>query len=50
MLAIIFLFCWSAFFHSVQLYKNLAPTRDFTGVVKMDTLKLYLNSGHSPNG
>lgn len=50
MLAIIILFCWSAFVHSVQLYKNLAPTMDFAGVVKMATLKLYLNPGPSLNG
>lgn len=40
---------WSAFLHSIQLNENLAPTMDFTGAVKMATLKLHLNPGQSPN-
>ena len=41
---------WSAFLHSIQLNKNLAPTVDFAGAVKMATLKLHLSPGRSPNG
>lgn len=47
--SIIILMCWSAFLHSIQLNKNLAPTMDFAGPVKMATLELHLSPGQSPN-
>lgn len=49
MLALFILMCWSAFLHSIQLYKNLVPIMGFAGAVKMATLELYLNPGQSPN-